>query len=143
MDRDATPSAPGETRPDLRRAVTIGAGAGAVTVSGRFTLAPLAGVTDLPFRLLCKEFGAAMMTTEMVSAEALARGCGKTAEYIRFDDRERPIAVQLCGSDPARVAEAARIAVDSVGPEFIDLNFGCPRVLGLVATPGYTRRVLC
>lgn len=99
---------------------------GDVEIPGRVSLAPLAGVTDLPFRLLCKEFGAAMLTTEMVSAEGVVRGHGPTLEYMRFDDRERPIAVQLWGHDAKTLAEAARIVVDRVGPEIVDVNFGCP-----------------
>lgn len=99
---------------------------GAIDIPGRVSLAPLAGVTDLPFRLLCKEYGASMMTTEMVSAEGLVRRHQATLDYMRFDERERPIAVQIWGGEPATMAEAARIVVDEVGPEFVDVNFGCP-----------------
>jgi len=105
---------------------TSGVRIGRVALDGRVSLAPLAGVTDLPFRLLCKEYGAAMLTTEMVSAEGIARGHGPTLEYARFDDRERPIAVQLYGSDAGVLAEAARIIADRLAPELIDVNFGCP-----------------
>jgi len=99
---------------------------GSVRLGGRVMLAPLAGVTDLPFRLLAREFGAALTTTEMVSAEGIVRGCRRTLEYARFDARERPVAVQLYGGDPIRMAEAARIVVDAVAPDIVDLNFGCP-----------------
>jgi len=99
---------------------------GGVRVDGPVTLAPLAGLTDLPFRLLCKAYGAAMLTTEMASAEGIVRRHEPSLEYVRFDPRERPIAVQICGSDPRVMAEATRIVRDEVGPEFIDANFGCP-----------------
>ncbi len=99
---------------------------GGVRVAGPVTLAPLAGLTDLPFRQLCKGYGAAMLTTEMASSEGISRGHEPSLEYARFDPTERPIAVQICGSDARVMAEAARIVVDEVGPEFVDANFGCP-----------------
>jgi tRNA-dihydrouridine synthase B len=99
---------------------------GGVTVSGRVSLAPLAGVTDLPFRLLCKAYGAAMMTTEMTSAEGIVRAHGRTHDLVRFDERERPIAVQLCGSDPESMARAASVVMDGYDPDWVDVNFGCP-----------------
>ena len=99
---------------------------GPVEVPGRVSLAPLAGVTDLPFRLICKEYGAAMLTTEMVSAEGLVRRHRATLDLARFDERERPIAVQIWGGEPEVMADAARVVVDEVGPEFVDVNFGCP-----------------
>jgi nifR3 family TIM-barrel protein len=88
-------------------------------------LAPLAGWSDAPFRLLCFEHGADFAVTEMVSAEGLIRGGEKTARLLDSMPGEGPLGVQLFGSDPASFAEAARI-VRERGPAFIDLNFGCP-----------------
>ncbi len=88
-------------------------------------LAPLAGWSDAPFRLLCFEYGADFAVTEMVSAEGLIRGGEKTARLIERVPGEGPVGVQLFGSDPAAFAEAAAI-VSKTDPAFIDLNFGCP-----------------
>lgn len=92
------------------------------TVAG---LAPLAGWSDAPFRLLCFEYGADFAVTEMVSAEGLIRGGEKTARLLERMPGEGPVGVQLFGSDPASFAEATGI-VCRTGPAFIDLNFGCP-----------------
>ena len=90
-------------------------------------LAPMAGVTDLIFRQLCKEQGADVLTTEFVSADGVLHRNERTQDFIAFDPAlERPLGVQLFGGDPARMAEAARAVVDWVQPDFIDLNFGCP-----------------
>lgn len=89
-------------------------------------LAPMAGVSDKIFRQLCKEYGADVLTTEFVSAEGIFRRNERTREYLDFDEVERPIGVQLFGADPAHMAEAAKQVVDWVGPDFVDLNFGCP-----------------
>jgi tRNA-dihydrouridine synthase B len=89
-------------------------------------LAPMAGVSDKIFRQLCKEYGADVLTTEFVSAEGIFRRNERTREYLDFDERERPIGVQLFGGDASHMAEAARQVVDWVAPDFIDLNFGCP-----------------
>src|SRR5256886_13880546 len=96
--------------------------------SDRFPLylAPMAGVSDKIFRQLCKEHGADILTTEFVSAEGIFRRNQRTREYLDFDERERPIGVQLFGADPEHMAGAARQVVDWVAPDFIDLNFGCP-----------------
>jgi tRNA-dihydrouridine synthase B len=88
-------------------------------------LAPLAGWSDAPFRLLCFEYGADFAVTEMVSADGLIRGGDKTARLIERMPGEGPVGVQLFGSDPAAFAEAAAL-VSRTGPAFIDLNFGCP-----------------
>ena len=87
-------------------------------------LAPLAGYTDAPFRLLCTRFGADFTVTEMVSADGLVRGGERTRRMLRRLEGEGPLGVQLFGSDPAVFAEAAAIAQDHAS--FIDLNFGCP-----------------
>jgi len=89
-------------------------------------LAPMAGVSNTVFRRICKEFGADVLTTEFVSAEGITHRNNRTREYLEFDPSERPIGVQLFGAEPSRLAEAARQVVDWVGPDFIDLNFGCP-----------------
>ena len=89
-------------------------------------LAPMAGVSDKIFRQICKEYGADVLTTEFVSAEGIFRRNHRTREYLEFDEIERPIGVQLFGADAAHMAEAARQVTDWVGPDFIDLNFGCP-----------------
>src|SRR3984893_13677207 len=89
-------------------------------------LAPMAGVSDKIFRQLCKEYGADVLTTEFVSAEGIFRRNLRTREYLEFDEIERPIGVQLFGANAEHMAEAARQVVDWVGPDFIDLNFGCP-----------------
>ena len=90
-------------------------------------LAPMAGVTDLIFRQLCKEQGADVLTTEFVSADGILHRNERTHDYIKFDPAlERPLGVQLFGGDPVRMAEAARAVLDWVQPDFIDLNFGCP-----------------
>src|SRR5213083_3631097 len=89
-------------------------------------LAPMAGVSDKIFRQLCKEYGAHVLTTEFVSAEAIFRRNARTREYLDFDEIERPIGVQLFGADGKHMAEAACQVVDWVRPDFIDLNFGCP-----------------
>lgn len=89
-------------------------------------LAPQAGVSESPFRRLCRRFGADVVVSEFVSAEGLRRGSGKTHRYLRFDDAERPIGVQIFGADPAAMAEAAALVEAAYQPDFIDINFGCP-----------------
>ena len=89
-------------------------------------LAPMAGVTDKIFRMLCKEQGADVMVTEFVSAEGIFRKNARTMEYLDFTPAERPLGVQLFGADPEHLGEAARMVRDWVQPDFLDLNFGCP-----------------
>jgi nifR3 family TIM-barrel protein len=89
-------------------------------------LAPMAGVTDKIFRQLCKELGADVMVTEFVSAEGIFRKNERTMEYLDFDQEERPLGVQLFGGDPDHLGEAARMVIEWVRPDFVDLNFGCP-----------------
>lgn len=91
----------------------------------KLILAPMAGFSDQPFRRLCMEFGASEVVTELVSANALVRDNQRTYDMIRIHAEERPASVQIFGSDPAVMAEAAR-RVESVNPEFIDINMGCP-----------------
>mgnify|MGYP005851864141 CR=1 FL=1 len=94
-------------------------------LDGRAVLAPMAGVSDGPFRRLCRSHGAALVFTEMVSANGLVRGSARSWDYLHFREDERPIAVQLFGADPAVVAEAVAM-VETMRPDLIDLNFGCP-----------------
>ena len=89
-------------------------------------LAPMAGVTDKVFRGLCKEQGADVVVTEFVSAEGIFRKNERTMHYLDFDPAERPLGVQLFGAEPGHMGEAARMVIDWVKPDFIDLNFGCP-----------------
>ena len=89
-------------------------------------LAPMAGVTDLPFRILAKEYGADLGVSEMVSAQALLYDNQRTFRMLAVDQAERPVAIQLFGHDPGVMAEAAKIVYEHVSPEMIDLNFGCP-----------------
>lgn len=89
-------------------------------------LAPMAGVTDLVFRRICKELGADVMVTEFVSAEGIIQADERTRVYTEFDEEQRPVGVQLFGADGDRMAEAARKIIDWKQPDFIDINFGCP-----------------
>ncbi|MFH1006408.1 MAG: tRNA dihydrouridine synthase DusB [Candidatus Latescibacterota bacterium] len=98
---------------------------GKVSLSGPVVLAPLAGVTDHTFRLLCREMGASLVYTEMVSADGLVRKNPGTARLIYFEEAERPLGVQLFGSDAATMARAAEHLARR-GFDLIDLNFGCP-----------------
>ncbi len=99
---------------------------GDLTVRQGALLAPLCGVTTRPFRKICRRMGAAVVYSETISAEGLGRMNEKTLELVRFDPEERPMGIQIFGSDPHRIALAARIVEDLVRPDLIDLNFGCP-----------------
>jgi tRNA-dihydrouridine synthase B len=96
-----------------------------VRFNGLF-LAPMAGITDTIFRRLCREQGADAVVSELVSAEGLLRSGKQTLRLLEFDKRERPLGIQLFGSDPDRLAAAAARVEELVRPEFIDLNSGCP-----------------
>ena len=89
-------------------------------------LAPMAGVTDLVFRTICKELGADVMVTEFVATEGIIRQDERTRKYTEFTDFQRPCGIQLFGADGARMGEAAKKIIDWKMPEFIDINFGCP-----------------
>lgn len=88
-------------------------------------LAPLAGWSDSPFRQLCREFGADLVFSEMISADGTVRNQAKTITLAEFSESERPIGLQIFGAEPETVAEAVRI-LSRLKPDFIDLNFGCP-----------------
>jgi nifR3 family TIM-barrel protein len=89
-------------------------------------LAPMAGVSESPFRRLCRRFGADVVVTEFLSAEGIRRENAATLDKLRFGADERPIGVQIFGADPAAMGEAAALVTDVFHPEFIDINFGCP-----------------
>ncbi|MEY4243834.1 MAG: tRNA dihydrouridine synthase DusB [Verrucomicrobiota bacterium] len=89
-------------------------------------LAPMAGVTDLIFRQICKDLGADVMVTEFVSAEGIMQADERTRKYTEFTEDQRAVGVQLFGADGGRMGEAARKIIDWKRPDFIDINFGCP-----------------
>lgn len=105
-------------------------------------LAPMEDVTDIGFRKLCKRFGAAMVYTEFVAADAIVRSIKSTLSKMVIDDDERPVGIQIYGKDPETMAEAAKI-VEQVHPDVIDLNFGCPvkKVAGKGAGAGLLRDI--
>jgi nifR3 family TIM-barrel protein len=89
-------------------------------------LAPMAGVSESPFRRLCRRFGADVVETEFLSAEGIRRENAATLDKLRFGADERPIGVQIFGAEPAAMGDAARLVTDVFAPEYIDINFGCP-----------------
>ena len=105
-------------------------------------LAPMEDVTDIGFRMLCKRFGAAMVYTEFVSAEAIIRSIRSTLNKRVLHDEERPVGIQIYGRDTASMVEAAKI-VEEAKPDVIDINFGCPvkKVAGKGAGAGMLRNV--
>ena len=99
---------------------------GNVEIASRLALAPMAGVTDLAFRQICRELGAGMTVTEMVSAKALCYQDRKSRGLLKLGPGEHPVSAQIFGSDPVCMAEAAQIAAELSGADFIDINMGCP-----------------
>jgi len=89
-------------------------------------LAPMAGVSESPFRRICRRFGADVVVTEFLSAEGIRRENAATIDKLRFGADERPIGVQIFGGDPVAMGDAAALVTDVFQPEFIDINFGCP-----------------
>src|SRR5829696_5169124 len=89
-------------------------------------LAPMAGVSESPFRRLCRRFGADVVVTEFLSAEGIRRENEATIAKLRFGEDERPIGVQIFGAEPEPMREASAMVTDVFAPEFIDINFGCP-----------------
>ncbi|RMH16115.1 MAG: tRNA dihydrouridine synthase DusB [Gemmatimonadetes bacterium] len=89
-------------------------------------LAPQAGVSESPFRRLCRRFGADVVVSEFVSADGIVRGNPRSDRYLRFDEAERPIGIQIFGSDPVMMADAAAYVSEVYAPDFVDVNFGCP-----------------
>lgn len=98
---------------------------GTVTLDNNLILAPMAGVTDLPFRLLCKEQGAGLLCMEMVSAKAILYKNKNTEELLTIDEREHPVSLQLFGSDPDIISEIAK-QIEERPFDILDLNMGCP-----------------
>ncbi|MBN2401153.1 MAG: tRNA dihydrouridine synthase DusB [Spirochaetes bacterium] len=121
---------------------------GNIKIEGNLVLAPMAGYTDSPYRRIAKNYGAALVVTELISADGIIRGNRKTMELLRFTEAERPIGIQLFGSDPDVMAEAAKRA-EEMHPDFIDINIGCSvrRVLrggsgaGLLSDPGLLGKI--
>ena len=99
---------------------------GTIRLDGTLVLAPMAGVTDIAFRHVCRTLGAALTTTEMVSAKALCYNDKKTAELLRILPEDRPVAVQIFGHEPETMAEAAQKAMALSGADILDINMGCP-----------------
>ncbi len=89
-------------------------------------LAPQAGVSESPFRRLCRRFGADILVSEFVSAAGIVMNSKRSRDYLRFDEAERPIGIQIFGADPSMMADAAAFVAEVYGPDFIDINFGCP-----------------
>lgn len=89
-------------------------------------LAPMAGVSEGPFRQICRAQGADVLVTEFLSSEAIRRRIGSVLEGAEFEEHERPIGIQIYGADPNAMAEAAALVSEHYAPEFIDINFGCP-----------------
>jgi len=93
--------------------------------NARFVLAPMAGITDTVFRLLMRKMGSQIVISELLSAEGLVRGGERTRQMLRFDERERPVGIQIFGSSIETMNQAAKI-VQEEGADFVDINFGCP-----------------
>jgi tRNA-dihydrouridine synthase B len=98
---------------------------GRLRLKNDICFAPMAGITDLPFRTIVREFGCSLAFTEMVSASGLVRGMSKTFRYLDSSPEDRPLGVQLFGSDPETLAEATRMTVER-GADLVDMNMGCP-----------------
>lgn len=98
---------------------------GNVTIDNPFVLAPMAGVTDLPFRVLCKEQGAGLLCMEMVSAKAIQFNNKNTFDLMKIDEREHPVSLQLFGSDPDIISEQAK-RIEELPFDILDINMGCP-----------------
>ncbi len=107
---------------------------GSVEVNTPVMLAPMAGVTDLAFRTLCREYGAGLTVTEMVSSKALMYQDRKSLALMKLGEGEAPAAIQLFGSDPVCMGEAAAKALETAHPDIIDINMGCP--VGKVVSSG-------
>lgn len=106
-------------------------------------LAPMEDVTDIGFRMLCKRYGASMVYTEFVSAEALVRSVKSTVSKLTISDEERPVGIQIYGRDVESMVEAAKIVEAQAHPDVIDINFGCPvkKVAGKGAGAGMLQNV--
>ena len=99
---------------------------GNLKIKNPLFLAPMAGVTDHPFRIICKKFGAGVVYTEFVSANGIIRENIKTLDMMRFTEEERPLGIQIFGDDPEVVGKSAKIVNKMFKPDIIDINYGCP-----------------
>lgn len=117
LNRDVRPAAPGEFAPLV---------VGALRVDPPVVLAPMAGVTNAPFRALCRRFGAGLYVSEMITARALLEGNARTRRLADFAPDEKPRSLQLYGIDPATIGEAVAWLVGEGQVDHLDLNFGCP-----------------
>lgn len=99
---------------------------GKIQIKTPFFLAPMAGVTDHPFRLICKEYGAGVVYTEFVSSNGIIRENIKTLNMMKFEENERPIGIQIFGDDAEIVGKSARMVNEMFKPDLIDINYGCP-----------------
>ena len=115
---------------------------GPVTVATPVVLAPMTGVTDMPFRTLVRRYGSGLNVTEMIASEAAIRETRQSVQKAAWDRIEEPVAMQLVGCDPASMAEAARLQ-EGNGAAIIDINFGCPvrKVVGTLAGSALMREV--
>ena len=96
-----------------------------LSLEGKVILAPMAGITDSPFRRICKKFGAGLVYTEMTSSQGIARGASQTLRYLPYEEEERPIGIQIYGEDTSTM-ESAAVEVMKWKPDVLDMNFGCP-----------------
>ena len=103
----------------------MGTGLDISRLKGRAVLAPMAGITDSAFRVICRRYGAALVYSEMLSTEALSRHHGKTIKMAGFREEESPVALQLFGKRPQAFAEAV-VLLEALAPDCYDINFGCP-----------------
>src|SRR5881296_3214571 len=112
----------------MQRVITLSAMHFPYPVGPEFPLflAPMSGVSESPFRLLCRRFGADVVVSEFISAVGVARGVEHLFADMRFEDAERPIGIQLYGADATIMARAAEMVTEVCKPDFIDINFGCP-----------------
>ena len=99
---------------------------GKIKIKTPFFLAPMAGVTDHPFRLICKEYGAGVVYTEFVSSNGIIRENIKTLNMMKFDEKERPIGIQIFGDNAEVVGKSAKMVNEMFKPDLIDINYGCP-----------------
>lgn len=106
-------------------------------------LAPMEDVTDIAFRLMCKQFGAHLVYSEFVSSDALVRMVNKSLQKLAICDEERPVAIQIYGKDTDAMIEAAKIVEAQASPDILDINFGCPvkRVAGKGAGAGMLQNI--
>lgn len=106
--------------------MSTGMNIGKLRINGNLILAPMAGVTNLPMRLLCKRYGASLVYSEMISSEAVVRGNMNSRDRGFTCSEEKPFGIQLMGRDPETLIKAGLMMRDAYGPELIDMNLGCP-----------------